>query len=235
MKWFKHETTAHTNLKLQTVIDRHGAEAYGYYWACIEIVGLEGTNFRLSPQKNWKNHLKKILGIDLSTQDTYLSTFGEINLIDKKALKTGSLFIPKLDERCDEYSKKLLRVSGHYPDNVRLEETRREEKRLEQNIIDLFNTWWILYPPTHRNIKKDSALTKFVKGAAKDEVELKRRIEHLKDQKSKDRKWLAGYIPNMSTYLNQERWNMDIEVDNKGVYHNATSSTAQALQKKVIS
>lgn len=132
MKWFKHETDALGNLKLQSVITKLGAEAYGYYWACLELVGLQGTNFRLGAEKDWKVLLKKFLEIDLPKQETYLEFFAEKKLIDKKSLDKGDLYIPKLRERADDYTKRVRRVSEQSSDNVPLEENRREQKRTEE-------------------------------------------------------------------------------------------------------
>ncbi len=97
-------------------------------------------------------------------------------------------------------------------DNV-VEKKREEENRKEE--IRLFELWWSTYPSTKRNLKKSDAEKKFLKDHSPPDV-LQKRIEHLQAQKTKDRKWLAGFIPNMSTYLNQERWNMEIEVETKG-------------------
>lgn len=142
MKWFKHETDAHTNLKHQSVIENFadkGVEAFGYYWACLEIVGHQGENFRLKRAKNWKNQLKKFLGLDIERQEVYLKFFAKKDLIDKKALKIGDLYIPKLEERQDEYTEKLRRKSRHSPDNVPLEQKRIEQKRIEQTRGSLKN------------------------------------------------------------------------------------------------
>lgn len=132
MKWFKHETDAHTNLKLQSVVENFGdkgVEALGYFWSLLEIVGHQGENFRLKREKNWKNQLKKFLGMDTTQQETYLKFFAKKNLIDKKALRIGDLYIPKLEERQDEYTEKLRRKSRQSPDNVPLEQKRTEENR----------------------------------------------------------------------------------------------------------
>lgn len=133
MKWFKHETDAHTNLKLQAIVDVFGFEIYGYYWLCIELVGLQGGDkFLLKAEKFWKNYLKKQSGIEIETQDKYLEAFANQNLIDKKALNKGNLSIPKLGERSDDYTKRIRRVSEQGTDNVHLEEKKEEEIKREK-------------------------------------------------------------------------------------------------------
>lgn len=137
MKWFKHETDAHTNLKLQTVLERFGMEAYGYYWACVEIIGLQGHNFRIKSQKNWKIYLKKILGVDIDVQEKFLALFADLNLINKKALENGDLAIPKLGDRSDDYTNRVRRKYEHTTDNVHLEEIRKEKNKKEEKRGDL--------------------------------------------------------------------------------------------------
>jgi hypothetical protein len=132
MKWFKHETDAHSNLKLQSLITKYGSEAYGYYWSCIELVGFQGVNYRVKSDKDWKIYLKKFLEIDLPKQETYLSYFAQSGLIDKKALSKGDLFVPKMKERSDDYTNKVRRKSEHSTDNVSLEEKKEEKKRREK-------------------------------------------------------------------------------------------------------
>lgn len=38
MKWFKHDTDASRDAKIQKLILRYGAEGYGVYWYCIELI-----------------------------------------------------------------------------------------------------------------------------------------------------------------------------------------------------
>lgn len=132
MKWFKHETNAYMNLKLQAVINKFGLEGYGYYWACVELVGEQGKNYCVNCEKSWKILFQKLLNIEIKKQDILLDFFSEVGLIDKKALKRGDLFIPKLQERSDEYTKRVERRFGQDTDNVPLEEKRRDKKRIEE-------------------------------------------------------------------------------------------------------
>lgn len=129
MKWFKHESDAHTNLKLQRVLDQVGVEAYGYYWICVELVAIQGENFRVKSEKNWKNYIQKMTGLLVERQDKYLPVFVQEGLIDKKANKRGDLFIPKLAERSDDYTNRMRRKYEHSPYPI-------EEKRTDKNRID---------------------------------------------------------------------------------------------------
>lgn len=38
MKWFRHESRAHLDAKLQKVVMKYGFEGYGLYWYCVENI-----------------------------------------------------------------------------------------------------------------------------------------------------------------------------------------------------
>lgn len=136
MKWFKHEADAHTNMKLQALIDKLGIAGYGYYWACVELVASQGGDgFKIGKEKHWEEHLKKMLNIEPKDQKKYLVELARHNLIDLKSLKIGDLYIPKLEERCDEYTEKLRRKSRQHTDNVGLEQKRTDKKRREYQSV----------------------------------------------------------------------------------------------------
>jgi len=119
MKWFQHLTMAADDLKNQLLIDKYGFEGYGLYWFYCELVGREGRNFRLSSGKNWKKIAQKKSGREQKWIDEVSAYMGKLGLISGKALKQGTLHIPKLKRYCDEYTKKVRRMSGQYTNNVR--------------------------------------------------------------------------------------------------------------------
>lgn len=109
-------------------MEEFGLEGYGYYWACLELVGTQGDEkFSIPQDKSWKTYLKKITGLSVDKQDAYLDYFANLNLIDKKSLTKGILSIPKLKERSDDYTNRVRRMSEHSSDKVPLEENRIEE------------------------------------------------------------------------------------------------------------
>ncbi|MCP3850629.1 MAG: DUF4373 domain-containing protein [Gammaproteobacteria bacterium] len=38
MKWFKHDSNAHTDAKLKKLKHKHGIVGYGLYWYCVELI-----------------------------------------------------------------------------------------------------------------------------------------------------------------------------------------------------
>ncbi|MCP4649598.1 MAG: DUF4373 domain-containing protein, partial [PVC group bacterium] len=46
MKWFKHDTNALHDAKIEKLIMKYGIEGYGVYFACVEMIA-----HKLSPKK----------------------------------------------------------------------------------------------------------------------------------------------------------------------------------------
>lgn len=135
MKWFKHNSDAHTNLKTGNVIAEHGAKAYGLWWICVELIASQGEMYRLGADKNWKKGLIRASGMTKEEIDPLLQFFAEERLIDADALKEAQLYIPKLAEYCDDYSSRSVRTKSEsvrtISEKVPLEENRKEENRKE--------------------------------------------------------------------------------------------------------
>ena len=46
MKWFSHDSNARSDVKLRKVLMRYGADGYGLYWYCLELIAgkVDGSN-----------------------------------------------------------------------------------------------------------------------------------------------------------------------------------------------
>jgi len=154
MKWIKHFSNAHDNLKFEEIIDKFGWEGYAYYWVLLELVAEQGTNFRLPSGKCWKIKGRKLFKVSNKKFDNYLNLLAKNKLISKKALNNGTLSIPKMQEYADEYTRKVRSNSRHAPDKLPLEE---EENRIEQKKKKKFfydnlpliqkkdKSWWVIH------------------------------------------------------------------------------------------
>lgn len=135
MKWFKHDSDMHTDLKVQNLVDNFGIEGYAIFNLCLELVAKEGVDGRIMASLGWRQAILKVARwSDEGKLDNILKHMGKISLICPKSLRYGHLYIPKLMERADEYTqRKIGRMSGQYRDNIgaknTTEEIRKEEKR----------------------------------------------------------------------------------------------------------
>lgn len=93
------------------------------------------------------------------------------------------------------------------PDALPREEKRRgPSPQAPHGGRDRFADFWDAYP---RKVGKKPSREKWQRkrlDAKADEI-----IADVKDRMARDRRWLDGYIPNPATYLNQERWNDEVE------------------------
>ena len=202
MKWFKHQSDAYSNLKMQQMMCELGTEGYGHFWICIELVAQQGKNCRIDAKKCWKKSLLFITRTDEEKMERILTIFAEVELIDKKALNKGDLYIPKLRDYSDDYTNKVRRVSRQSTDSVLLEENRIDKNRKEENILTDFDTFWKAYPrkegkrPAQKSWKSLNPSKELVKSILED-LELRKKSEQWEDKK---------FIPHPATYLNQKRW-----------------------------
>jgi hypothetical protein len=168
--------------------------------------------------------------VSLKNSEKYQSDSPSIKI----AIQSEKSLIPQ------DILQEVYRVWGGCGEGVDTVPYRVEKSRVEKSSIlsvseKILEEWWNEYPSTKRNVKKDMAFKKLTAGI--DEVELAKRVQKLKDQKAKDKKWLGGFIPNMSTYLNQERWDMDIEgeVRKANFVSNDSEKILNAMKYKMTS
>jgi hypothetical protein len=87
----------------------------------------------------------------------------------------------------------------------------REKKR--NNPCERFDEFWNKYPHGARNAKK-TCLAKWQRenlDSIADEILAKLDLQILND-----RKWVAGFCPSSLTYINQERWNDELDMRPRG-------------------
>lgn len=144
MKWLKMDCDAQDNLDLRKMVDEWGWEWYGRYWAILGKIGMLVTEKRQTfalQTNNDRPFPVRLLADDLSTTVQRLTNFldwlSDNRLIDPTAWKSQNLiFCPKLRERADEYTTKLLKnrdklrsVSRHSPEQEVEEEVEQKKKR----------------------------------------------------------------------------------------------------------
>ncbi len=163
MRWFKHDSISYNNLKFQDLLDQYKMVGYGVWWVCCELVAqqVEGKRptYSITKDKNWLKKLYKITEISYPTLQKILQLLADSNLISKKALKIGTLSIPKMKERCDEYTDKIGRKSRQSRDNISLEQNRTDKNREEEIGVSSFkkkryydglemrfskDKWWVI-------------------------------------------------------------------------------------------
>lgn len=219
MKWFKHDTDANMDAKLQEVMLDYGLEGYGLYWYCIELIAqnVNGDNLTFELEHDCRI-IARNTGSTPQKVEQMMKSFISLGLLNTD---NGHVFCLKLASRCDDFTAKAVRRNGvKSPTNqsvgvsptnsvfVPLEEEeevrKRSKKKEEKEIIinDRFAEFWDLYSK-----KTDSAKckAKFSKLTAK-EVDLlfEKLPAYIKSTPDKQ------YRKNPITWLNGKCWNDDI-------------------------
>ena len=232
MKWFKHDTAANMDAKLQEVMLDYGLEGYGLYWYCIELiaqrVNVDNLTFELEHDCRI---IARNTGSTAQKVEQMMKDFIELGLF---CSENGHVFCLKLADRCDDFTRKIVNkqqktvknqsvgLSPSKSDKVRLDKIRLDKniKTLDQLKIDReklevdsFNHWWKSYP---KKVAKQSALKAWQKTIKKmgDEkvIDLTNHIVEevkirLDDLATGSDKFIGFDRLHATTYLNQERYN----------------------------
>lgn len=111
MRWFKHDCDMHTDLRILSLLEKHGLEGYAIWVLCLEMVGKEGKKGKLKVELRWQEGLLKVCGwSDKGRLEKIINTLAELRLICPKSLKYGNLYIPKFIKRLDDYERRKLRT-----------------------------------------------------------------------------------------------------------------------------
>lgn len=147
MKWFKHDSDAHADAKIRKLMIKYGARGYGLYWYCLECIAKDIDDNNLTFELE---HDSEILAHDLSMDSSVVEEMmlymvklglfenasGKITCL--KMLKrldqsmTGNIQMRKLITTAKKNHDAIMTpsCSDHdavMPEEIRLEETRREE------------------------------------------------------------------------------------------------------------
>jgi hypothetical protein len=143
MKWFKHDSDASNDAKLKKLRLKYGAQGYGIYWYCLELIARNVDKNNLTFELE---HDAELIADDFKLSSDlvqHIMTFMvEIGLFENL---TGVITCLKMASRTDEYTQKLIQSIKKTNDNVTTlsrqstiksglrEEKRTEEIRLEEN------------------------------------------------------------------------------------------------------
>ena len=236
MKWFKHDSNANMDAKVQEVLLDYGLEGYGLYWYCLELIAAKiepgSINFELEHDARI---IARNTGCTVQKVEEMMKSFIALGLFESS---DGVVTCFKLASRTDEYTAKLIRSEG------------KKSKPSEQTPITIGTN----SGQTPDNVGTPSGQTPVVVGIKSEKIPPnridKKRIEENKDTiysfeefyqdynykkgkkdaekayskvKEADRVLIKANIPTYvastpdlkwrshpSTYLNGEKWNDEI-------------------------
>jgi len=227
MKWFKHDTDANMDAKLQEVMLDYGLEGYGLYWYCIELIAqnVNGDNLTFELEHDCRI-IARNTGSTPQKVEQMMKSFISLGLLDAD---NGHVFCFKLASRCDDFTAKAVRrkgvktvinqsvgVSPSLSDKVPLEEeeeVRSKKKEIEEDTKkisslknDGFCHWWSTYPK--KTAKPDAE--KAFKAATKnmnDEVFMQFVDLISNDSSKRYKETEKQFTPSPAKYIRQELYN----------------------------
>jgi len=216
MQWFKHDSNANTDDKLQNLLLDYGLEGYGLYWYCLELivnrVDKDNINFEL---KHDARIIAKNTGSTVQKVEEMMRYFVTVGLFENN---NGYISCLKLLKRMDtsmtsnQFMREIIVKAKNrhdaimiHHDAVMQEEKRRDDIRTDLKTIDRidaeFIEFWSVYP---KKVGKDIALKSWLKLKPNINEVLKALAWQTESDQWQEKD--GKFIPNPATYLNQGRW-----------------------------
>jgi hypothetical protein len=139
MKWFKHDSDASNDSKLKKLRLKYGAQGYGIYWYCLELIARNVEKHNLTFELE---HDAELIADDFKLSSDlvqHIMTYMvELGLFENS---TGVITCLKMATRTDEYTQQLIRSNKNSPDTIprisldttdKVRGIRREENRIEE-------------------------------------------------------------------------------------------------------
>lgn len=100
MKWFKHDTGANMDAKLQEVLLDYGLEGYGLYWYCLELISgkIEKENVQFKLEHDARI-IARNTGSSVQKVQDIMNRFVELGLFEQS---DGDITCFKLAKRLDQ-------------------------------------------------------------------------------------------------------------------------------------
>lgn len=161
MKWFKHDSDAHSDAKLKRLRHKYGIIGYGIYWYCIELIAgnlnKENITFKLEEDA-------ELIALEWSLDQLKVQEIMEF-MVDLRLFESnnGHISCMKLAKRLDDTNSKnieirsiikglelktnLLEDTPNMSEQTRSEEIRLDKKKIKsksspipyKEIIDLYH------------------------------------------------------------------------------------------------
>lgn len=141
MKWFKHDSDASNDAKLKKLRLKYGAQGYGIYWYCLELISRNVDKHNLTFELE---HDAELIADDFKLSSDlvqHIMTY----MVELELFENTNNIITclKMATRTDEYTQKLIQSASKCPDKLPTLSVHNpkksvliEEKRTEENILE---------------------------------------------------------------------------------------------------
>ncbi len=146
MKWFKHDSDANRDPKLEKVLMKYGAEGYALYWLCIELIAApidkNNLNFELEHDAEILAHRLKMDSAIVEEIMHYMANLGLFEM-DATTRRVTCLKLANRLEHSIVKNPELKKIQELIKANPELSETIPDnpgQSRLEEKRLDIDNT-----------------------------------------------------------------------------------------------
>ena len=209
MKWFKHDSDANLDDKLQNLMLDHGLKGYGLYWYCLELIAnkFDHTNITLE-LKHDARIIAKNTGETVKEVEDMMRRMVELDLFSQsqgiiQCLKLGTRFESSStsNKLTRDVIRKLKEKSCQSHDGDMTDKIRRDKIRLEENKhLTSFETFYSKYPKKVKRANAEKAWLKYKPDIA---VVMKA----LEYQLSNDKRFKEDeFTPHPASWINGKEW-----------------------------
>ena len=151
MKWFKHDSDANMDSKLQEILLDYGLEGYGLYWYCLEMIvnkiDADNLTFELEHDariiaRNTGSTVKKISEMMLRfvELDLFQNSEGRVTCLKllqrlDKSMTSNPKFRNMLAKAKESHDPVMIKPDLVMQDKNRLDKNRLDKNRLDKNRI----------------------------------------------------------------------------------------------------
>lgn len=219
MDWFRHDSNANLDEKLQEVLLDYGLEGYGLYWYCIElIVGKTSVDDITFEIKHDARVIARNTGSTAQRVEEMMKRFISLGLFENNDGKITCLKVAKrlmssatsniqmrnliqnIKVRHDDVMTASDKIRS---DKIRLDKIRID-KPLRTNVLDDgFEEFWNSYP---KKVGKEAARKSWEKYKSNFTLDAVLLALDWQIESDQWRRNDGQFIPNPATYLNQGRW-----------------------------
>ena len=222
MKWFKHDTDALQDAKIEHLIMKFGLEGYGLYFACVELIAAslssDNCSFELEHNEVLLAHRFKKTPQKIKEMFGFMIEIGLFQYNEESKRLMCIQLLKRVDNTMAQHPEiKKIQNNGNFKklketlndlksfkaDKIRIDKNRTDTEQ-KKRVEEWFNDFWELYP---RKVAKEKAKEKFI-GLKPDEKLFYEIIGGLKEYINSDQ-WQKNegqFIPHPTTFLNQKRW-----------------------------
>lgn len=203
-EWFSHDAGLRNHRKVKAARQKFGAEGYAAFVMFLEVLA-DAEDFKIRFSEDEIDLLAGDFEIETEKLEKIVNFFLKIGLLQTE---DGFLYNSHLVERLSPLTKKRASMRQHYQEQKGDEREdpkdppkKPAKPKPETMSEEDFETFWKAYP-----LKEDKkkAKDKFLK-LKKDLLETI--LSAIEKNKTSNKKWIEGFIPHSTTWLNGERWN----------------------------